>query len=233
MKDIFLSVILPCRNQGDHIGEVLQRYAQPLDNMQQPWELVVVPNASSDNTNKVVRDLAATDERIRIVENPIGGWGLSVRMGLAAARGKHLCYTNSARTTPDQIVRLMDIYQTNQPCLAKARREQRGVLIREIGSWLYNLEGRFLFQIAYGDVNGTPKMFSRELLSNLQLISDGDLLDLELMAKVKKMLLPVVELNITGFERHGGKSTTKVKSAWRMYLGAFELWRILRLAAKS
>ena len=75
------------------------------------------------------------------------------------------------------------------------------------------------------DVNGTPKLFPRALLDNLRLGEDGDLLDLELMALVSRMGMPVVDLVVEGFARHGGKSTTTMKSAVRMYWGALGLHR--------
>lgn len=223
MEPVYLSVVLPCRNQADHIDKVLQRYFAPLDRYGRAYELVVVPNASTDATAAVVEALARANPRVRLVENPAGGWGLSVLMGLAAARGRHLCYTNSARTEPEQLVQLLDLYEKRQPCVAKVRREHRGILSREVGSWLYNLEGRILYRIKARDVNGTPKIFSRDLWERLDLQSPGDLLDMELMGKVTRLKIPVVEMPVRGFKRHGGKSTTKLASAWRMYTQALRL----------
>ena len=223
MSDVFLSVVLPCRNQEDHIADVVRRYAAPLQRTQRAYELVVVPNACTDGTEAVVRSLADDDPRIRVVVNPRGGWGLSVLTGLGAARGPVLCYTNSARTDPEHVVAVLDLYLRSAPCLAKARREQRGAPLREAGSWLFNLEGRLLFGIRARDVNGTPKVFSRDLYRELALFSEGDLLDLELMAKVSRRGLPVVELPVRGFHRHGGRSSTGLKTAWGLYTGALKL----------
>jgi glycosyltransferase involved in cell wall biosynthesis len=220
---IFLSVILPCRNQADHIGEVLASYRQPLSSIGRNYELVVVPNACTDNTFEIVQKLAAADASIRVVENPKGGWGLSVLTGLKAARGEVLCYTNSARTDPASIPVLLDLYLKNAPCLAKVRRENRGVFLRSFGSTLYNFEGRMLYGIKARDVNGTPKILSRELYEKAALFSAGDLLDMELLAKVTRLGIPVVELPTQGFKRHGGKSSTNFKSAWNMYVGAVQL----------
>ena len=36
---------------------------------------------------------------------------------------------------------------------------------------------------------------------------------------------PMVEVPIFSHRRHGGASTTTLRSALRMYLGAIELWR--------
>lgn len=227
MSEVFLSVVLPCRNQEDHIEEVLGSYAGPLERMGRSYELVVVPNACLDRTAQIVRSVAESDPRIRVVENPRGGWGLSVLTGLRAARGSMLCYTNSARTDPQHVVAVLDLCLRSGPCLAKARRDQRGAPLREAGSWLYNFEGRLLFGIRARDVNGTPKVFSRDLFRDLRLFSEGDLLDLELMAKVSRRELPIVELPIKGFSRHGGRSSTNLKTAWALYTGALRLRRML------
>ncbi len=225
MSAALLSVVLPCRNQEDHIAEVLRSYAAPLAG--RPYELVVVPNACTDRTPARVREAAAADPAIRVVENPRGGWGLSVLTGLAAARGSILCYTNSARTDPAHVAAVADLAVAHAPCIAKVRREQRGAPLREAGSWLYNLEGRLLFGLAARDVNGTPKAFPREVYASLGLFSEGDLLDLELLAKAQRRGIRIVELPVAGFRRHGGKSSTNLKTAFGLYTGALKLKRAL------
>ena len=226
-----VSVVLPCRNQGDHIGAILPQYLAPLEAIGLPFELVVVPNASRDRTQEVVDALARRDARIRVVPNPEGGWGRSVRTGLDAAAGDILVYTNTARTDPDALPRFVRHYLDHQPCLVKARRESRNAPLRELGSALYNLEGRVLFGIAQRDVNGTPKVISRDLYRSLRLRANDDLLDMELMAQAARRGVPVVEIPVRGFKRHGGKSSTTFRSAWGMYRGAVNLWVALRRSA--
>lgn len=219
----YLSVILPCRNQADHIAEVLERYFAPLERTGRDFELVVVPNACTDRTEQRVAEIAARDPRVRVVPNPPGGWGRSVLTGLDAARGDVLCYTNSARTAPEDVVRLFELYTRSAPCFAKVRRVKRHAWRRELGSWLYNLEGRLLFGIRARDVNGTPKILSREMYRLLAPTSEGDLLDLELLAKATRAGIAVIEMEVAGFRRHGGRSSTNLRSAFGMYGGALRL----------
>jgi hypothetical protein len=96
---------------------------------------------------------------------------------------------------------------------------------------LYNLQGRVLFGLRCTDVNGTPKVFARSLYERVKLAEDGDLLDLELMAGAARFGVPVIELPVTGFRRHGGKSSTTLASAWHMYAGAVKLWLGIRARA--
>lgn len=219
-----LSVVLPCRNQADHIGDVLKRYLDALETLGSPFELVVVPNASTDRTYDVVEQLGRTDDRIRVVSNPLGGWGLSVRAGLDAARGSVLCYTNTARTDPETIPMFLDCYRRHGSCLVKARRGDRNAITRELGSLMYNLEARLFCGVRCQDVNGTPKVFDAGLYRSLRLTANGDLLDLELLSAVARRQVPVVEIPVRGFKRHGGKSSTTWHSAYKMYAGAIGLW---------
>jgi glycosyltransferase involved in cell wall biosynthesis len=218
-----LSVVLPCRDQADHLEALLRRYLSVLGASVPDHELLVVPNACRDHTEAVARELAAAEPRVRVVPSPRAGWGLAVLTGLAAARGSILCYTNSARTDPAQIPRLLELYRAHSPCVAKARRGRRHVPLRDVGSWLYNLEARLLYRLPVRDVNGTPKMLPRELYERLALFSEGDLLDLELVVKASGQGMAFVEMPVEGFTRHGGRSRTGLRSAWKMYAGAWRL----------
>jgi glycosyltransferase involved in cell wall biosynthesis len=217
-----VSVVLPCRNQADHLGEVLPRYLAPMEALGRPFELVVVPNASTDATEDVVRALARRDPRVRVAVNPDGGWGRSVRTGLDAARGTVLAYTNTARTDPGSVPEFI-LRHVEGGGLVKAQREARRAPLRVIGSTLYNLEARALFGLRCSDVNGTPKVFPRAFYEAARPSEPGDLLDLELMASAHRLGVPIVEIPVRGFRRHGGRSSTTFRSAWLMYRGAVRL----------
>jgi glycosyltransferase involved in cell wall biosynthesis len=218
-----VSVVLPCRNQADHIGQIVPRYVTGFDRAGMLVELIVVPNASTDATEDQVHALAEADSRVRCVANPAGGWGRSVRIGLEAARGQVLVYTNSARTDPETLPEFVRRHLERPQSLVKAARRQRNALRREVGSKLYNLEARVLFGVRCHDVNGTPKVFSRGLYDQISLTQDGDLIDLELIAHATRLKALIVDIPTFGFKRHGGKSSTTLRSAWRMYAGALRL----------
>jgi hypothetical protein len=221
-----LSIILPVRNQADYITALIERYLKEFHN--RPWEIILVPNASSDDSFRLCKELEEKYPNISLVENPLGGWGLSVRVGLQSARGQYLCYTNSARTNPATITLLFDRILSQPGSLAKISRYSRGDFFRELGTMIYNFECRTLFGFRCRDVNGTPKIFPREFLDQMKLSSDGDLLDAEILAWCQRFHIPILEEPLGGWGRHGGKSTTGLKSAARMYLGVIRLWLKLR-----
>jgi glycosyltransferase involved in cell wall biosynthesis len=222
------SVVLPVYNQADHIEEVARSYATALEVADLDWEMVLVPNNCRDASVDICRRLAAEDRRFVVEEVELGGWGRAVRAGLARGQGESLCYTNSARTTPEMLVTSLQFARDHPGSVVKAQRKIRDNIRRQAGSLLYNLECRMLFGLATWDVNGTPKVFPRRFERLLTLQRDDDLIDAEFVVTCHRARYPIVELPISMTVRHGGESTTKLRSAWRMYRGAMELARTRR-----
>jgi len=220
-----VSIVLPVHNQADHVSEFVEQYEEALATLPCPHEILLVTNNCRDHSAEACRALAARYPSVRTVDSEKGGWGLAVKLGLAQARGNVLCYTNSARTTATELHDLVAYALNNPDVVVKAHRMSRESLHRKIGSLLYNAECRLLFHIPAWDINATPKVFSRKTYEAVQLQSDGDLIDLEFYVKCARLRTLIVELPIYSMGRHGGKSTTNFRSAWRLYCGAWLMWR--------
>lgn len=220
-----VSVILPVYNQADHITDIVKSYVSVLEKIQLAYEILLVVNNSRDASLSLSQRLAEENPAIRVLHSEEGGWGLAVKLGLKAAKGDLICYTNSARTSASDL-QLMILYAISNPGnVIKANRKVRESLSRRLGSLLYNLECRNLFDLPYWDINGTPKLFPKEFDQFFTLSEDGDLIDLEFNAVCRENDYAMLEIPIISTARHGGKSTTSLKSAWRMYAGAVRLWR--------
>lgn len=224
-----VSVVLPVYNQASHIADVLNEYIKALDRLPVPYEILPVINGKrKDNSLEICQDLQTKFPCIRTLCVDEGGWGRAVRFGLVEARGDLLCYTNSARTTAKDLT-LSILYGIVHPeSVIKANRKIRESFRRRFGSLLYNLECRALFDLPYWDVNGTPKVFSRQSARLLELQSNDDMIDLEFNAICRAEEYPVLEVPIFSTTRHSGKSTTNLGSAMHMYLGAFRLRKAMR-----
>ena len=227
MADPRASIVLPVYNQGDHIREIVADYSALLARLQHPIEFVLVPNNCRYNSVEVCNQLATEDERVVVHVEERGGWGLAVKAGLAQARGELLCYTNSARTTPQMLVLMLSYAEAYPEVALKASRRVRDSLARRAGSVLYNFECRALFDLPTWDINGTPKVFPRSFDRLLALEREDDLIDLEWNVVCQRSGYPMVEVPILETPRHGGASTTNYRSALRMYKGALEMKRAL------
>lgn len=220
-----ISLVLPVHRQADHIGAIVAEYVTALARVPAVCELLLVANGRDDGSRAECRSAAERFPQVRALVREEGGWGGAVIHGLAEARGELLGYTNSARTSPDDLV-LFLLYALAYPGIViKANRKIRESATRRAGSLLYNLQCRSLFDLPTWDVNGTPKLFPRSFTALLSLSEPGDLIDAEFAAICRREGYPMLEVPLISTRRHGGRSTTSFRSALRLYWGAIRLKR--------
>jgi glycosyltransferase involved in cell wall biosynthesis len=227
---VLISIILPVHNQADHIREIIQGYIDIMLGLADNYEFILVPNACTDNSPAVCQALADANASVKVVLTEKAGWGNAVKLGLHAASGDLICYTNSARTSPQILQRILEYSLAIPNVVVKANRKIRDSLRRRLGSLLYNLECRMLFDSPVWDVNGTPKVFPRQFKPLLNLSREDDLIDAEFIAICRKNDYPILEVPVLSTKRHSGKSTTNYNSALKMYIGAYALWQQFKKA---
>lgn len=218
-----MSIVLPVYNQADHIRDLVKGYLRALDSLRHSAEIILVVNASRDGSLECCRSLEDDDNRVRVIHTSQPGWGRAVRNGLSEARGSVLAYTNSARTSPYILALHLMLAIANPGLVIKANRRLRHPLLRRIGSVLYNVECRTLFDLPVWDINGTPKVCSKETFERLNLKENGDLVDLEFILRCNELNLQILEVPIVSTVRHGGESTTNILSAIKMYCGVVRM----------
>lgn len=221
MKEI--AIILPVYNQESHIEVIYNQYIPKLEAEKIDYEIIFVVNGSHDNSYSKCMEISAKNPNIKTFETKESGWGRAVKFGISHADATWIAYTNSARTHIDDLISCIRYARIDEKTIVKANRIIRESFLRRLGSVIYNFENRYLFKTAIWDVNGTPKIFPSKFLKNLEIVSNGDLIDAELMAISRNKQLSVVEIPIYATDRISGKSTTKIKSALKMYFGLFKL----------
>lgn len=220
-----ISIVLPVHNEGEHVTSIVKSYAEALRKIPYPHEIILVTNGCRDNSQEACAALAKQHSTIRVKDTRNAGWGLAVKLGLQEARGDILCYTNLSRTTAEDLA-VMLLYAIAHPnVVVKSNRKIRENWRRRLGSLLYNLECRALFDLSAWDINGTPKIFPRTFDKLLSLTREDDLIDAEFNIICRREGYPLIEVPTFSYRRHGGRSTTNYCSAWKMYWGAYQLWR--------
>lgn len=85
-----LSIVIPAYNCGSSITTIVKSIGQQAF---RNFELIIVDDKSTDNTAKVVADLAQHDQRIKLINQPQnGGAAIARNAGIKAARGQYLMF---------------------------------------------------------------------------------------------------------------------------------------------
>lgn len=91
-KNPKISIVLPCYNGAKMIGEAIESViAQTFTD----WELIIVNDCSTDNTQEVAESYAAKDKRIRVFSNEKNSkLPATLNHGFREARGEYWTWTS-------------------------------------------------------------------------------------------------------------------------------------------
>src|SRR3954453_16840347 len=96
------SVLVPVLNEEEHIRETVDAMrAQEFDGT---IELLFMDGGSSDDTRAVLEELAASDPRIRVFDNPGRTTPHALNVGLAAARGEYIVRMDAHTFYPQRYI---------------------------------------------------------------------------------------------------------------------------------
>jgi dolichol-phosphate mannosyltransferase len=98
-----VSVVAPMLDEEDCVEEFCARVGEALGDV--PWELIVVDDGSADRTGAALRDVAARDERVRVIElSRRFGHQAAITAGLDRARGDAVVTIDGDLQDPPEVI---------------------------------------------------------------------------------------------------------------------------------
>jgi glycosyltransferase involved in cell wall biosynthesis len=213
-----VSVIIPAYNEGAAVVPFLDRMCEAIT---LPAEVLVIYDSPTDTTVPFLRAYAERDERLRPLHNTFGkGPAKALRYGIDHAVADVVVVTMADGSDDpmqiDQLTRLVE----RGVVVACASRYMRGG--QQVGGpWLkgrisrlagvsLNMVGR----VGTHDATNSFKAYSRQFIQRVGIDSDaGFELGIELVAKARRLGLPVAELPTIWLDRANGTSHFQAK-AW-------------------
>lgn len=92
MNPIFLSVIVPVYNEERYIRKCILSILRQSYKL---YELIVINDGSTDDSRKIVEDLAMTDDRIRFFTYPNEGVSIARNKGMEKSKGKFILFIDA------------------------------------------------------------------------------------------------------------------------------------------
>lgn len=103
-----ISVVIPAYNEEDWIGDTLKSLKD--QNFNEDYEILVVNNASKDNTAKVARQYD-----VRIENEPIKGYTRACQTGFEKAKGSIIAMTDAdTLVTPDWLAAVANSFERKE-----------------------------------------------------------------------------------------------------------------------
>ena len=223
-----LSIVIPAYNEERFIGTLLERIqAVDLSPVGYEREIIVIDDCSKDRT----ADIVAAVPGVRLIRQPRnGGKGSAVRAGIAAATGDHVIIQDAdlEYDPADHLVMLREVVERGARVVYGSRYLASGKHARQ--SWTAYIGGRSLSFVGFlltgrylTDTVTALKLFPRELIQSLHLVTGGFELDHEISAKVLARGVKIVEVPVQYFPRSRAEGKKIGMRDWFIAVRTF--WR--------
>lgn len=224
-----LAIVVPVYNEADFIPTALPSLISAMDEVDVPYNVLLVENGSSDGTAEVAR-LVAANAAVRVISRPEPDYGAAMRQGFLEAEGTWVVnfdidyfsaeFLRSVLSQPDDV----DLVIASKRDPAS---DDRRSPLRRAATFVFNLLLRTILSSSVSDTHGM-KGFRSALIADLtpQVVSTQDLFDTELVIRAERAGYTIVEVPVTVEELRTAKSSL-IKRAPRTVLGLLKIRRVL------
>jgi len=185
------SLVIPAKNEAESITGTVDGLVQALEAAQIDYEVLVVDDASTDETRVVVERIGTTNPRVRChpSHNP-PGFGFAVRAGLDVFTGDAVAVVMAdGSDSPDDVVSYYRVLEDGYDCAFGSRFVSGSHVSgyprsKLIMNRVVNFGIRMLFRHGYNDTTNAFKAYRREVIETMQpLLSNQFNLTVELPLK--------------------------------------------------
>ena len=173
---VAVSVILPVHNEAENLDDLWSELRGVMAAAGEPWEAVFVDDGSTDRSAQKLRDLAAADDHLRLIELVRNyGQTQALSAGIDAARGAIIVGMDAdGQNDPADIPRLVAAVRQHGGVASGWRRHRKdGLLLRRFPSRLANwLIGR-VTGVRLHDYGCTLKAYERGVFDGLEFYGDA------------------------------------------------------------
>ena len=167
-----VSIVVPCHNEAGNLPPLIAEIHRAMGTLGGDYEIIVTDDASTDGSWAVLKELAATDRRLRIQRFGANcGESAASWAGMQVARGPVIVTIDAdLQNDPADLPRLLAAL-AYADCVCGSRLESRrggdGV-VRVLSSRIANWVRQRLSGADIGDAGCTYRAFRRECIANVR-----------------------------------------------------------------
>jgi len=229
-----VSIVIPAHNEEKRIAKTLESYGNYFNKQTKlNYEILVVINATTDNTLKIVNKFRKKNSKIKLINIKEGGKGLAVIDGFNSALNRNfdlIGFVDADSATPPQafydlIVKIRDYDGVIAGrWLKESIIKTKQTLLRRITSRAFNFIVRSLFLMKYRDTQCGAKLFRSKVLK--EIVNEIGLtqwaFDVDLLYQAKKKGFNIKEVPTIWEDKKEGKLNL-IKVPFMMFTGVLRL----------
>jgi len=205
---VSITVFFPCYNEQDNVAKVAEQAVKVLEDLRADYEVIIVDDGSSDKTAEIADRLAAAHKRVRVIHHPRNlGYGAALQSGFRAATKELVFYTDGdAQFDLNELPPLLPLVKEFD-IVSCYRMNRQDAPFRKLGGWLWTKMNGVLFSVNLRDIDCAFKLYKRAIFDNIQMESQGALIDTEILARAARKGYKITQRGVHHYPRTAGQQT--------------------------
>lgn len=205
-----ISVIIPVYNEANLLKPSVFKINSFLNRYFRRFEIIIVESGSTDGSAKICDDLAQEIPRVMVIhEGEKRGYGSALKLGFKKTKYDLIWPMTVDLPFPlSTILRAMPLL-SKYDCILSFRSQDKRKFPRRFQSFIFNSICKFALNLPVTHINSAFKVFKRNVIENMKLISKGWLLDCEICYRLRQNKVSFVEIGVPLVERPYRSSSVK------------------------
>lgn len=170
-----LSLFLPVLNEEENLRPMHAKIQEALKALGKTAEVIYVDDGSTDSSLKILKEIAASDDRVRVISLRRNyGQTAAMSAGIDAAKGDILIPMDAdLQNDPKDIARLLDKLNEGYDVVSGWRKNRKDKLImRKIPSWIANSVISKIGGVPLHDYGCSLKAYRRDVIQDVKLYGE-------------------------------------------------------------
>jgi len=204
MKKFSISVFFPVYNDEKTIPKLVADVVPILKRISDDYEVILVNDCSTDNSAKVVEQLAKKYPHVRTIHHEHNmGYGGSLKSGIYGARKEWVFYTDGDGQYDVAELEKLVPWMGSADLVNGYKISRSDSYMRRIAGFAYKKFINFMFRINIQDVDCDFRLMRRNIFDSITLTSDSGFIDGEMIAKLRRKGVRVKDVPVHHYPRLG------------------------------
>jgi len=221
MAPRLLSIVIPCYNEENSLAELIER-VMAADTVGLERELIIVDDASTDNSHALAKRLAEANSSLVTLRHEVNqGKGAALRTGFNQAKGDLVLIQDAdMEYDPAEYPKLLKPFLKKGADVVYGSRFAGGECHRvlyfwhSIGNRVLTLLSNMMTDLNLTDMETCYKVFRRDIIQHIEIQENRFGFEPEITAKISR-IKPLPRIFEVGISYHGRTYEEGKKIGWR------------------
>lgn len=207
-KSRLISIVTTAYNEEAILEETILEWDSWLNQKKLNYEIIVYNDGSKDNTIQILKKLTSQLKSLRYINGDYNkGYGYGMKKAIENAHGDYIVTIDSDNQYKiENIKHFMFLFDSDISCATGHREKKKDSLLKVFADQVLKLIIKILFKTKLKDTNCALKMFHKDVIKRINLVSNDYSFPSELCLRIENENIKIADIPIQHSFREQGKS---------------------------